>query len=113
METRWLHVRDERDVRVRRLRKLDIACSTVSVMLVVAICIVILSISRMPAACDVYCASWPLVEGPALVLIPVLGTTLLALSIVNLAVHGVRRPLPWILLLLPLLVAVFMTLVIV
>lgn len=105
--------RIEHDVRARRLRKLDVVCSTVSLVLVVALCIVIISISRMPAACDVYCASWPLVEGPALVLIPVLGTTLLALSIVTLAVHGVRRPLPWILLLLPLLVAVFMTLVIV
>ena len=108
-----MHVRDERDVRARRFRQLDVVCVTVSLVLVVAICIVILSISRMPAACDVYCASWPLVEGPALVLIPVLGTALVVLSIVNLAVRGVRRPLPWILLLLPLLVAVFMTLVIV
>lgn len=113
-EARRVQSENEYDATRRKPRTLDLVSFAVSLLLTVAICIIILSISRMPASCDVYCASWPLVEGPALVLIPILGITLLVLSVVNLALHGVRRrPLPWILLLLPLVVAVLMTLLVV
>jgi len=93
-------------LRARGWNWLNIASVTLSAILSLSLLIVIFSLANMPESCEVYCAAFPVIEGPALLLIPVSAICVFILGVISLALHGANQISPWVSFLLPPVVAV-------